>query len=300
MLEWRDAGDDDTGMRRRALFLFLLCAGSWLGAAGAAAAADCSSVAVVSYCLPSSAPAQQPAPEPEPAPAPTAPPAAAPSGAITDEPAAASRMLDLVNGARSSAGLRPLESRGPIVAIAGAHSRRMAERGDIFHNPAYFSAATRQALGARGLGENVAMNSSLEDAHRRLLASPGHRANILNPSFDAVGIVVVQRSGMLFLTQNFVASAGTPAAAAAPRSPAPVPTAARPTRPVAAAAPTAPAEAPVPTPAPPAPAEVAEPPAEEDKGGARSSGHLALTAISGLLAGAVGVGSWLVRNSFWA
>lgn len=146
-----------------------------------------------------------PAPVPESVPAPVAaPPQAPPAG---DVPEAAATLLALVNQERASARLGALESRGAIAAIAAGQSRAMAGRGDIWHNSGYFTPVTRSALGARGLGENVAMNGSIEDAHRRLMASPGHRANILNGAFDAVGISVVRdANGALFVTQDFVDS----------------------------------------------------------------------------------------------
>lgn len=42
------------------------------------------------------------------------------------------------------------------------------------------------------------MNATIEDAHRRVMASPGHRANILRAGFDAVGMAVARdEPGML-------------------------------------------------------------------------------------------------------
>lgn len=42
------------------------------------------------------------------------------------------------------------------------------------------------------LGENLAGNSDLADAHRMLMNSPTHRANILDPSFQRIGLAVVR------------------------------------------------------------------------------------------------------------
>lgn len=224
--------------------------------APAAAATDCGLGGLLSPCVappPSPQPAPLPVPPPPvavpslpagpvtepvvtPAPAPPPPAPAAPVAAGRSAvPAAADRLLQLVNEARSGAGLASLTASSRAASIAAGHSMAMAERGDIYHNPAYLTGATRSSLGARALGENVAMNGSVEAAHQRLMASPGHRANILNGAFDAVGIAVVRDAGgTLFITQNFLDSAG-----AAPASPAPK-AAAKP-----AAAPTAPRPAPV-------------------------------------------------------
>jgi uncharacterized protein YkwD len=40
-------------------------------------------------------------------------------------------------------------------------------------------------------GENLALAHSLSIAHNGLMNSPGHRANILNPSFGRLGIGIL-------------------------------------------------------------------------------------------------------------
>ena len=120
-------------------------------------------------------------------------------------PAAAQRLLELVNQERERLGLRALRLRDDVTAIALAHSTRMALDGDIFHNRAYFSRGTRRALNAAFRGENVAYNGSVESAHARLMRSGGHRANLLNPRFSVIGIAVVQApDGRYFITENFL------------------------------------------------------------------------------------------------
>ncbi|MGH9179263.1 MAG: CAP domain-containing protein, partial [Acidimicrobiales bacterium] len=130
-------------------------------------------------------------------------------GAVAEVPVHNVRLLQLMNEERAAAGLPPLLSRPQIAEWAVRQSTAMAGRRDIWHSTAYFAASTRKALGASALGENVAVNGSLEDAHRRLMESPGHRANILNARFDAAGIGVVHdEDGTLYVTQSFVDSVG--------------------------------------------------------------------------------------------
>jgi hypothetical protein len=131
-----------------------------------------------------------------------------------DPTAAANRLFALVNGERAAAGLPALVRRAEVDAIATSHSTAMAARGDIYHNDLYFSAATHQALGASYLGENVAMNRSIEDMHRRLMLSPHHRDNILDRRFTQIGVAVAAApDGVLYATEDFV----QPKAAAAPK-----------------------------------------------------------------------------------
>lgn len=162
------------------------------------------------------APVTTPPAQPQPAPEPVAVPAPAPAAprVIAELHELNVRLLQLVNQERAAAGLVPLASRPEIAAYAAGQSTAMATRRDIWHNAGYFTAATRKALGAVALGENVAVNGSLEGAHQRLMASPGHRANILNGRYDAAGVSVVQdEDGTLYITEDFVDSAAAKAKA---------------------------------------------------------------------------------------
>ncbi|PLS75286.1 MAG: hypothetical protein CYG61_08225 [Actinobacteria bacterium] len=196
------------------------------------------------FSTPTTAPAPAPAPPPvltvpslpsvTVAPPPP-PPAQAPLPRSVPE--AAQRLLDLVNGERAKAGLGRLTTRGDVVAVALDHSNRMAVAGQIFHNDSYFSDAVRKLLNSQARGENVAQNSSIDDTHTRLMNSPGHRANILDPRFSVAGFAVLQAGdGRYFTTQNFLQPAAAPASTA-PASAAP---AAAPATPRVPAKPTAP------------------------------------------------------------
>jgi uncharacterized protein YkwD len=156
---------------------------------------------------PSTTTTTQPKPKPKPAP---------------DTAAAARRLLDLVNGERKARGLAPLARRGDVDSVAVGHSKAMAARYDIWHNDAFFTKASHDALNAAFLGENVAMNMSVEDMHVRLMNSPHHRDNILNGRFSQIGIgVAAAPDGELFATEDFVQPRSTAPAKAA-KAPAPV------------------------------------------------------------------------------
>lgn len=191
------------------------------------AAAACE-LAAVTGCDPT-----EPTPSPPaPAPAPT-PPTPAPAPELPTEPpvvvlgpdteAAEARLLVLVNDDRKAHGLAPLNARADVKEIAEGHSAAMAKGHDIWHNDAYFSAATKRRLGAARVGENVALNRSADDAHRKLMASPRHRANILDPGYSVVGIAAAaDEEGRLYITEDFLEPAappGPPAVPAAPRPP---------------------------------------------------------------------------------
>lgn len=177
---------------------------------------------------------------------------------VTDDSLGAAQLLVLANLERAAAGLPSLQVNANAADLAVAHSRRMAAAGDIFHNDGYFTAEVRQRLGAKSLGENVAMNRSVDDAHRRLMLSPDHRANLLNPKFTEVGMAVARSAdGMGFLTQDFLEPAAARAVPNVVATPAPAPEPAPPAAPEPAPVAPAPVPAPAPAPAPavmPAPA----------------------------------------------
>lgn len=120
---------------------------------------------------------------------------------------------DLVNAARLTAGLPPLAWDAELAAVAQAHSEDMARRGFFGHKtPEGRTPQDRLAgLGLRAFGENLVLDTDLTVAHRRLLASPLHRANLLNPDFDRVGVGVAPLDDLLFVTQIF-GRRSTPAA----------------------------------------------------------------------------------------
>jgi uncharacterized protein YkwD len=227
--------------------VLLVIASGWL--AQPAAAGSCPGFQIFFGTCTTTPPTTKPAaPAPAPAPAPvTLTPATPAPVTMIDTNAAAAHMLDLVNAERAGAGMAPMTMRADLVSIALGQSQAMAAAGSIWHNANYLTSATRAAVAAKAMGENVAMHMSTDAAHAALMNSPGHRANILNPVFTVVGIAIVQDPrGALYFTQDFIQpSGGTPrgvvaakpaAVKAAPRAPAaPRP---KPAAPASTAAPT--------------------------------------------------------------
>lgn len=137
-----------------------------------------------------------------------APPTSAPTPSTTIRalaPAeAAARLLVLLNHERERAGLARLVLRDDVAAIAIGWTRSMARTGRLSHNDGYFTKRTRAHLDARRLGENVAYDSDVDSAHRALMASTPHRANILDSRFGIVGIGAELHDGTWWVTEDFV------------------------------------------------------------------------------------------------
>jgi uncharacterized protein YkwD/uncharacterized membrane protein required for colicin V production len=128
---------------------------------------------------------------------------------VQADPESESRMLELVNAERVKAGLRPLVADERLRQLAREHSEEMFRLGYFSHvSPAGVSPGDR--LKVAGItfdtaGENLAYAPTVEVAHAGLMASPGHRRNILTPEFTRIGIGVMRGGlyGRMF-TQSFV------------------------------------------------------------------------------------------------
>lgn len=117
------------------------------------------------------------------------------------------QLFDLVNHEREKAGLNKLEWSDRLAQAALDHSRLLAENRDLSHQfPG--EPILQERVGATGLrfnsvAENVAAAPTVDVAHKGLMESPGHRANILHQDYNAIGISIVERDHELFITQDF-------------------------------------------------------------------------------------------------
>ncbi|MER2267584.1 CAP domain-containing protein [Methylobacterium oxalidis] len=131
-----------------------------------------------------------------------------------------SYFLGLVNQTRAGVGAKPLSFDGELLDAADAHSAWMDQADAFSHTGANGSSvATRienAGYGWQGYGENIAyVSGGLDEAtvqklHSMLVNSPGHYANIINGSFEEVGIGLKQGTiggyDVVFVTEDF----GTP------------------------------------------------------------------------------------------
>ncbi|PJJ79028.1 CvpA family protein [Mucilaginibacter auburnensis] len=117
-------------------------------------------------------------------------------------------MLKLVNKERAANGLKPVEADEELTKVARKHSLDMFLRGYFSHytperkNP--FDRMKADKIVFLTAGENLALSQTLDMAHSGLMKSPGHKANILNPTFGRLGIGILD-GGIygLMITQNF-------------------------------------------------------------------------------------------------
>jgi uncharacterized protein YkwD len=114
----------------------------------------------------------------------------------------------LVNADRAKAGLRPLTVDAQLADVARKHSTDMRDHNFFGHiSPRTGSAEDRLRradIGAHTIRENVAMGYTSGEVERGLMASPGHRANILDKDVSRLGVgVALNTQGGIAVTQLF-------------------------------------------------------------------------------------------------
>lgn len=116
-------------------------------------------------------------------------------------------LVAAANHDRAEAGLEPVRTDRLLEQAALAHANAMAAHGEISHQfPGEPDLAARAgAAGARFslITENVAEAPTSLKIHDLWMKSAGHRANLLDPAVDSVGIAVVSVRGQLYAVEDF-------------------------------------------------------------------------------------------------
>ena len=117
-------------------------------------------------------------------------------------------LLDLANQARARTGAPLLRLDAGMCQAARAHAEAMFSAHQLSHQfngepslPQRLAATTDTQLDQEG--ENVAFDLNAEKGHQHLMLSPPHRANLLNPAYNVVGLGVVRSGDRLYIVQDF-------------------------------------------------------------------------------------------------
>ena len=118
-------------------------------------------------------------------------------------------VCDLINKQRTNNGLPALKNDSEVQRIARIKAQDMVDNNYFSHNsPTYgspFDMMKNFKVSYKTAGENIAANSSNSSAVTAWMNSSGHKANILNSSFNYTGIGVVSspRYGKMYV-QMFI------------------------------------------------------------------------------------------------
>ena len=128
------------------------------------------------------------------------------------------RMHAMVNDYRASRGLQRLDQNDALRWMGRRQSQEMAAAGSLFHNPSLAGDATSASLAWYALGENVGRGPDVDRIQSAFIASSTHHANLVHPSFTALGVgALADPASALFMTQVYAGLEAAP-----PPPPAPI------------------------------------------------------------------------------
>jgi uncharacterized protein YkwD len=131
---------------------------------------------------------------------------AAQADTISDE----AQFVKRINEARVAGGLKELTVHVALVDAGRGWATKMRDTSVaanvddclISHNP-----SLRTAVNApwRKLGENVGCgDTDVDTLHEAFMNSPKHKENIMDPTFDSIGIGIVMAGDTMFVTEQFM------------------------------------------------------------------------------------------------
>jgi len=127
---------------------------------------------------------------------------AADSGSVAEQ-----YLLAAANQERSALGLQLLHRDAHLAGAAAQHAQQMAAHATISHQFPGEAELTARAASAGAafsvVSENVAEAASAPLIHQLWMHSEEHRANLLDPAVDAVGISVIARGRELYAVEDF-------------------------------------------------------------------------------------------------
>jgi len=119
-------------------------------------------------------------------------------------------LYDAVNRERAALGLEQLQWDTALANAARLHTSLLAANDTLshrFNGEADLQTRLRMAgANFRLVAENVAQAPDVQSLHIAWMNSPPHRANILDPQVNAIGIAIERRGEQYFATQDFSAS----------------------------------------------------------------------------------------------
>lgn len=120
---------------------------------------------------------------------------------------AAANLLQATNQDRLGQGLQPVHPDRALTRAAWEHAQRMVASGTLSHQlpgePNLIVRIQETGLHCSTVAENVAQAPTAGQINQEWMQSPAHRANLLDPRVNTVGIAIVQRHGELYAVEDF-------------------------------------------------------------------------------------------------
>jgi len=121
-------------------------------------------------------------------------------------------LFQSANRERAAHGLAPLKWNNSLAEAARRHVLLLAQQNTLSHQfPGEQDLASRVAReGARfsTIAENIAQGPSAASLHEQWMKSPPHRANLLDPQMNSMGIAIARGGETLFAVEDFAEITG--------------------------------------------------------------------------------------------
>src|ERR1700722_7748752 len=116
-------------------------------------------------------------------------------------------LLAAANQERANQGLPPLHLDPVLTQASAFHAREMADHAAISHRfddePELADRGAQAGAHFSLISENVGEAPTSVIIHNLWIHSEGHRANLLDPEVDSVGIAIVTRDHQLYAVEDF-------------------------------------------------------------------------------------------------
>ncbi|NMA67154.1 MAG: SH3 domain-containing protein [Clostridiaceae bacterium] len=118
-------------------------------------------------------------------------------------------LLELINQERAKSNLPPLQADPELMKVARIKAKDMSDNNYFSHySPTYgspFDMMRQFGINFKAAAENIAGNSTVQGAVNSWMKSQGHRANIMNSSYNYTGIGIAESNkyGYVFV-QMFI------------------------------------------------------------------------------------------------
>jgi hypothetical protein len=117
------------------------------------------------------------------------------------------QVMDLANADRAQHGLPPFKWDPALAQAAAEHAQLMVQQPALSHQypgePDLVARAGAAGAHFRSIAENVALAPSPQGLEQEWMNSAPHRANLLNPAMNVIGVGLVKRGGNYYAVEDF-------------------------------------------------------------------------------------------------
>ena len=131
-------------------------------------------------------------------------PASAGASPAIEAPDADTAFIDALNEIRVAGGLQPLLPHPGMSEASLSWTRWMTDNDTLQHAD---DIVTGSPPDWEKVGENVGRGANVEQLVEAFMASPGHAANVMDPSYTHIGVgTLVTADGLMYTTHRFAAA----------------------------------------------------------------------------------------------